>query len=315
MPIGKKKSHLLRILEVGMPWYKGNLHTHTTESDGDADPEFVRNWFKAHNYDFLVLSDHNHRTIIEHDDSDGLLMIPGEEITLRGPLNVHINGIGISRVVKPITLQNVTETIQANVDAIRQANGIASINHPNYKWAFDHNELIPIKGASLVEIYNAGPNANNDGGKGKYSTLEIWDALLSAGKPIFGVATDDSHHYYDFSPDKHNPGRAWVVVKTEELTQKAIIDGLMKGQFYSSTGIELLSVESNCESIKISVKQAGDTLYHTVFSGPRGVIYADYEGSQVEYLVNGYETYIRATVYSSNGLRAWVQPVFLANSI
>ena len=45
-------------------WYKGNLHTHTTESDGDADPAWVANWFKEHGYDFLVLSDHNHRTIL-----------------------------------------------------------------------------------------------------------------------------------------------------------------------------------------------------------------------------------------------------------
>ena len=107
-------------------------------------------------------------------------MIPGEEITVRGPLNVHINGIGISRVVQPITLHNVTETIQANVNAILQANGIASINHPNYKWAFDHNELIPINGASLVEIYNAGPNANNDGGKGK-----IFDSRNMGCSPVY----------------------------------------------------------------------------------------------------------------------------------
>ena len=48
-------------------WYKGNIHTHTTKSDGDADPEVVVNWFMEHGYDFLVLSDHNHRTILEHE--------------------------------------------------------------------------------------------------------------------------------------------------------------------------------------------------------------------------------------------------------
>ena len=44
-------------------WYKGNIHTHTTESDGDADPEKVVGWYRRHGYDFLVLSDHNHLTI------------------------------------------------------------------------------------------------------------------------------------------------------------------------------------------------------------------------------------------------------------
>ena len=46
-------------------WYKGNIHTHTTESDGDADPEKVVGWYRRHGYDFLVLSDHNHLTIFE----------------------------------------------------------------------------------------------------------------------------------------------------------------------------------------------------------------------------------------------------------
>ena len=48
-------------------WYKGNLHTHTTESDGDAHPEDIVEWYKQHEYDFLVLSDHNHRTILDHE--------------------------------------------------------------------------------------------------------------------------------------------------------------------------------------------------------------------------------------------------------
>ena len=82
-------------------WYKGNLHTHTTKSDGDADPEIVVEWYKKHGYDFLVLSDHNHRTILEHEDVDGPMMVPGEEVSARisgGGVPIHLNGIGISRV-------------------------------------------------------------------------------------------------------------------------------------------------------------------------------------------------------------------------
>ena len=40
-------------------WYKGNLHTHTTMSDGDSTPEVVAQWYKEHGYQFLILSDHN----------------------------------------------------------------------------------------------------------------------------------------------------------------------------------------------------------------------------------------------------------------
>jgi len=40
-------------------WWKGNTHTHTLWSDGDAPPEWTADWYKSHGYHFLVLSDHN----------------------------------------------------------------------------------------------------------------------------------------------------------------------------------------------------------------------------------------------------------------
>lgn len=40
-------------------WYKGNTHTHTLWSDGNAAPEKVVSYYTDNGYDFLVLSDHN----------------------------------------------------------------------------------------------------------------------------------------------------------------------------------------------------------------------------------------------------------------
>ncbi|MHC4793945.1 MAG: PHP domain-containing protein [Planctomycetota bacterium] len=40
-------------------WLRGNTHTHTLWSDGDAPPETAIAWYVDHDYDFLVLSDHN----------------------------------------------------------------------------------------------------------------------------------------------------------------------------------------------------------------------------------------------------------------
>lgn len=40
-------------------WWKGNTHTHTLWSDGDAAPELVVDWYARQGYAFLVLSDHN----------------------------------------------------------------------------------------------------------------------------------------------------------------------------------------------------------------------------------------------------------------
>lgn len=55
---------LLAVGTVGLAepparFYKGNTHTHTLWSDGDAAPEMAADWYRSHGYDFLVLSDHN----------------------------------------------------------------------------------------------------------------------------------------------------------------------------------------------------------------------------------------------------------------
>ena len=172
-------------------FYKGNIHTHTTKSDGDEDPIKVTSWYKEHGYDFLVLTDHNHRTILDHgnttETTDTPLMIPGEEVTLSFQKDdlavpIHINGIGIERVVEPIQGKNVASTIQANVNAIKEAGGIASINHPNYKWAFGASELIQVDGATAIEVFNGHAGSNSNGGKTRPSSEQIWDGILSSGK-------------------------------------------------------------------------------------------------------------------------------------
>ena len=118
-------------------WFKGNIHTHTTESDGDAAPEKVVSWYRRHGYDFLVLSDHNHLTLLNYDAGKRRfkrpLMVPGEEVSVNiheGITAIHVNGIGISRVVEPIDAGEVVPTLQASINAILEAGGIASINHP-----------------------------------------------------------------------------------------------------------------------------------------------------------------------------------------
>ena len=43
----------------GGNWYKGNLHCHTTDSDGKLTPSEVVELYRSAGYDFLAISDHN----------------------------------------------------------------------------------------------------------------------------------------------------------------------------------------------------------------------------------------------------------------
>ena len=302
-----------------LSWYKGNIHTHTTESDGDETPEKVVRWYRRHGYDFLVLSDHNHLTLLDYGSGKRRfrkpLMVPGEEVSANineGAVPIHINGIGISRVVEPIDASGVVATIQANVDAIIDAGGIASINHPNFKWAFDHQAIKQVTGVSLLEVFNGHPSVNVYGAPGRPSNEQIWDGVLSAGRPIFGVATDDSHKYHDFSPEQSNPGRGWVMVRAFELTKDAIVEALASGEFYASTGVTLTDLDVSKESIHLGIEEKQSDMYATTFTGQDGTALAQEAGTEATYRIRGDESYVRATVASSSGTRAWTQPVFLS---
>ena len=241
-------------------------------------------------------------------------MVPGEELSIRlneGTVPVHINGIGINRMVEPIDAADVVSTLQANVDAIHQAGGIASINHPNYQWAFDDEALKQVVGANLLEIFNGVHVANVEGAPGRPSYEQIWDGVLSAGRAIFGVATDDSHNYKDFHPGMSNPGRGWVVVHAEELVSEAIVEGLASGNFYASTGVELTDLKSSSQLVSLRIEQQSDFVYTTSFIGRDGETYAETTGLEASYEPMGSEGYIRAVVKSSSGSKAWTQPVFL----
>ena len=242
-------------------------------------------------------------------------MIPGEEISANiknGTVPIHLGGIGITRVVEPIDAGEVVATIQANVNAILEAGGIASINHPNYKWAFDHEAIRRVAGASLLEVFNGHPVANVYGAPGKFSYDEIWDGVLSAGRVIFGVATNDAHRYHDFEPKMSNPGRGWVVVRSAAFTSDAIVDSLASGDFYSSTGVTLSELVTSQDSVSLKIEQEFQMIYSTRFIGKNGAVLAEVAGLEAAYDINGDEGYVRAVVVSSGNTRAWTQPVFLA---
>ena len=310
-------------------WFKGSLHTHTSGagSTGDASPESVARWYRRHDYDFLSITDHDVLTAVDDGPSNGLLelplLIPGEEISARiknGAIKIHVNGIGISATIDPIDSRTggpdeVVPTLQANIDAILESGGIAMINHPNYTWAVDHKSINQTTGATLLEVYNGGGASKKmDGGPGRFTYEQIWDGVLSAGRVIYGVATDDAHKYsVNPNPDPAHPGTGWVMVRAIELSAKAIITALASGDFYASTGVTLKELEASRECVHVEVEEVGDYVYITQFVGRDGKVLAEVVGPDATYRPRGDEGYVRAVVSiaSSKGTRAWTQPVFL----
>lgn len=307
-----------------MPWFKGNLHTHTNKSDGDSSPETVVDWYSNNKYDFLVLSDHNHLTILDSDQTK-LLLIPGEEITLNLPYTIHINAIGIKKVIEPTIRSTKAKTLQANIDNIISAGGLAEINHPNFRWALNEKDLIQVRGAHFLEVFNGNYNTHNYGGGGKKSVEEMWDEMLSKKIKIWGVAVDDSHHFKEeFAPHRHNPGRGWVEVFAENLSEKDILDSMRNGNFYFSNGVKFKNIKFNKEKIEIKISGdyfnkglsnslVTDSKYTTQLISNNGEIVEEVYGKSVKFnLIKEAKkyTYFRTKTISSTGSVGWTQPIF-----
>ena len=110
---------------------------------------------------------------------------------------------------------------------------------------------------------------------------------------------------------KSNPGTGWVMVKAPVLTQKAVFEALLKGDFYSTCGV--LRNEVRVTETEYSIEIAADpqTRYTTSFIGKDGRILKEDHGPKASYTFQGDEMYVRARIFASSGEFACTQPVLL----
>jgi hypothetical protein len=300
-------------------WYKGNTHTHTLNSDGDSTPDDVVRWYREHGYHFLVLTDHEFVTPVDGLNGvfgavEKFLVIPGQEVT--GSFEgtpVHVNGLNLTRVVMPVKGTSIFDVLQRDVDGVRAAGGVPQINHPNFGWALTKADVTRVERAKLIEIWNGHPLVNNLGGGGSPSAEAIWDAALTAGRVLFGVADDDSHYFKRIGdPAAPTPGHGWVVVRAARLEAALIAEALDRGEFYASTGVELADYQVTERDVRLTIRAASQSRYRVVFIGAGGTVLAETVENPARYAFRGGEKYVRARVLESNGAMAWTQPVFPA---
>jgi hypothetical protein len=296
-------------------WFKGQTHAHTSNSDADDLPRRAVRWYLDHEYNFLVITDHNIVTDIKYLDThkdENFILIPGEEITdYLEKKPVHINGIDIKTALEPKHGATIAEILQKNIDSITAAGGLAQINHPQWQRVFADAEIIGLKNVKLIEIYNMNKDSNNFSAGGYLGMEEIWDRILSTGMVMYGVVIDDTHDYEgEFRPEKAYPGKGWIMVRAKELTPAAIVEGLNKGDFYGTVGVTLKDIAVTDKEYHIEIKPQYDLKYTTRFIGKNGELLKEEFGLAPAYTFKGNELYVRAKIICSSGDFAITQPVF-----
>ena len=144
---------------------------------------------------------------------------------------------------------------------------------------------------------------------------------------MYGTAVDDCHHFYEFIASREtrsplsNPGKAWIMVRAPELSVKALIEAMNRGDFYATTGVVLVSYDVTSTAVHIglndathdlgwSLPGANPQLYRTEFIGKNGEVLKVDESLKPFYQFTGKELYVRARIISSDAQMAWTQPVF-----
>jgi len=267
-----------------IPRFKTNTHTHTTESlDGHFTPAEMVSQYHDRGYDVLFLTDHNKFTLA--DSPDGMLVIPGEELT--GV--THANALFVTRLIEPGDRKPAVF-----VKDIIDSGALATVNHPFWAIGWTMPEILSLTGVSLIEIYNTSSEL-----QGYHDNLTLWDSLLSSGKLWYGVASDDAHKQYEI-------GKGWIMVQADRLDSASIRKGIEDGAFYASTGVELCRLDIVGGIVYIESRN-GQTIE---FIGKYGRLLFLADGPFGQYPVQDGDEYVRVVVTGKNNIKAWTQPLF-----
>lgn len=278
-------------------WYKGNLHTHTTNSDGALSPEEMVAKYKEKKYDFLSITDHDKLTPVKNFSQADMLVISGEEIEIS---KYHILGIGINKFVDPVKTGNV----QGVINEIIKQGGIFIVAHP-YWSGLNITDLKNIKNYIGIEIYNT----SCDYSIGKGFSLSHWDDLLLAGYHPFGFFTDDAHwHFNDHRPN--DACQSWIMVKAKKLNEKSLIESIKEGKFYSSNGPIIKNVE--VRNNKVYVRSSPVKMINFIAprgSGERFTAIRTETICEAEYKIKIADTYVRIECIDFKGKYAVSNPI------
>jgi hypothetical protein len=295
-------------------FWRGNLHTHSTRSDGILAPDEVCRRYRAEGYDFLALTDHfiGHYGYPVVDTTpfrkDGFTTILGAELhsgtTSNGEL-WHILAVGLppdfapanTPGFVPIAGQETGPEIAARAVA---AGAYVAIAHPQWSGLTieDCRSLASI--AHAVEIYNHGCATGCDRPDGFYMA----DQLLTEGHRLNMIATDDAH----FSEPDHFGG--WTMVKSETLEPTALLDALKRGDFYSSQGPELRDVRVEDGALIVECSAVTSIIAIGWGTGAKAVHGQSLTHGSVPLARLNNSPWVRAAVIDAAGKRAWSNPIW-----
>jgi hypothetical protein len=300
-----KKINIESVFSTPGNWYKANLHTHTSNSDGLLSPAETIEKYKKSGHDILAITDHNFFTMVNSPD---ILLIPGAEYHPLNKKNTvsekhHLVCLNIKK-----GLSDEVENISAQdlINNVIGQEGFVVAGHP-YWLKQDISDLKNLKGISAIEVYNA-----TCSGVGRELSEQIWDDYCIRVKPVYGIACDDCH----FKNPARDFNKGWVWVKTKTLTLAHVMEALKKGMFYSSTGPEIkdVKVTENNEGILEVFIQSSPAKSIALLAAYGGGQLSGANGKLLEsgvFYIRKDNPFFRIEVRAGYAQTAWSNPIIL----
>jgi hypothetical protein len=257
-------------------WVRGDLHLHTTYSDGEdtlatvlaladylREPVFLAAHpeYEGNGLDFLAITDHRVLDAPLDPDwhSETLMLIPGEEIGGPG----HANGWGLSEMVTLDAAGDgaAFEDWQAVADNVHGQGGLLSMNHPysigiEFPWDIRNHDAVEIwntawapmaisYGPADLEPWEAahGPASapfrkgmSYGGVGGNMQALKMVEAQLALGMHPAVVGGSDRHALF-------LPGFPTTWVKAGDPSMGGVLSGIASKRTFVSRGPAAATVE------------------------------------------------------------------------
>jgi hypothetical protein len=282
-------------------WYKGNTHIHSTASDGGKNFLELERLYQNAGYSFLFRTDHWVTSAVDAN--------PPQASSLLGLDGVELDGIdskGSSyHVVALGTFQGIHREmgLERALETARAQNGILILAHP--QWTGNSFEDAQRWGFDGDEVYNNVCRWLN--GKGDGSAY--WNAMLGRFPNTLSVASDDAHLGRG-EEGCWNGG--WVVVNAAEGTREAILTALRAGNYYSSCGPEIYSIEYDGERVSVECSPVQFArLVGPAYWGERTGSFEGNRLTQAVFKVPQNWSYHYLEIEDAQGRRAWSNPLFI----
>lgn len=296
---------MLEAFTASGSFLRGNLHCHSSRSDGDPTPERVCAFYRQAGYDFVSLTDHFMERygypVVDTTPfrSEGFTTLIGAELHAEGLENGEIwhlvaNGLPVD-FARLKENENAAQLAQRALDA----GAFVSIAHPGW-YGLSLNDALAMPRVHAVEAFNSICHWEAGRGDGNY----LIDQLLDRGHRVGVLATDDSHRYSE------EACRGWVMVKAEANTAETILAALKSGAYYASQGPAIHHVEIDGDHLNIETSAVKSAWLVGRAARSAAVMGPDMTRARfpLEKFADGWA---RLIIADAEGRRAWTNPLYL----